>query len=261
MGQFLLNFKPLEEELKKCDIVENWQKENENTNIIKNKINNIQNKINVNKFSLVNDLIDDQNLEQKAHSTKKFFTDFNYGYKCSCSKTQCNRKYCECYNMGRYCLDCNCKNCQNVPPKNVYTNKHPTGKSSENKKNKEVCTCTKSGCNKKYCECYKNGNKCSSLCRCIGCENLEEDLKNKKVIYQCCLANSVSISKNNIYIDEIKDGKITKNSNDEFNFKTLNKKRNRNKSEKLNEIKSEKNKKEKNNNQIKPNRFLKYGPF
>ena len=28
----------------------------------------------------------------------KFFTNHNYGYKCSCSKTQCNRKYCECYN-------------------------------------------------------------------------------------------------------------------------------------------------------------------
>ena len=30
--------------------------------------------------------------------TKKFFTDYGgYGYKCSCSKTNCNRYYCECF--------------------------------------------------------------------------------------------------------------------------------------------------------------------
>lgn len=58
--------------------------------------------------------------------TKKFFTDYGgFGYKCSCSKTNCNRYYCECYRSGLYCIDCNCKNCQNKPPENVASNRHP----------------------------------------------------------------------------------------------------------------------------------------
>ena len=142
----------------------------------------------------------------------KFFTNHNYGYKCSCSKTQCNRKYCECFNSGNYCIDCNCKNCNNKPPANSYTNKHPTDE-SKIKKNKIICTCTKSGCNKNYCECFKSGQKCSSLCRCIGCENNDEISNSNKKIninknndnYECCLANSIFIVKNNIFIEDIKN--------------------------------------------------------
>lgn len=50
---------------------------------------------------------------------------------------------------------------------------------SEKNKNKEivVCTCSKSGCNKKYCECYKEGLKCNIKCRCINCLNMEEPLE------------------------------------------------------------------------------------
>ena len=46
-------------------------------------------------------------------------------------------------------------------------------------KNKEivVCTCSKSGCNKKYCECFKEGLKCNIKCRCINCLNIEEPLE------------------------------------------------------------------------------------
>ena len=48
-----------------------------------------------------------------------------------------------------------------------------------------VCTCSKSGCNKKYCECYKEGLKCNIKCRCINCLNLPEELNknsNEKII-------------------------------------------------------------------------------
>ena len=135
----------------------------------------------------------------------KFFTNHNYGYKCSCSKTQCNRKYCECYNSGNYCVDCNCKNCNNKPPINSYTNKRPLDEQSKSKKEKVICTCTKSGCNKNYCECFKIGQKCSSLCRCIGCENNDQIL-NKKYNnnYQCNSVNSIFIIKNKLYIEDIK---------------------------------------------------------
>ena len=141
-----------------------------------------------------------ENIENISPNSKnlgaKFFTNHNYGYKCSCTKTNCNRKYCECYNSGNYCIDCNCKNCENRPPINAYTNKHPDDCSSKNKKSKEICTCTKSGCNKNYCECFKSGNKCSSLCRCIGCENTEKKISNN---YKCCPANNICIMKNKIF--------------------------------------------------------------
>ena len=34
--------------------------------------------------------------------------------RCSCSKSRCLKKYCECFASERYCADCYCKNCLNV---------------------------------------------------------------------------------------------------------------------------------------------------
>ena len=173
----------------------------------------------------------------------KFFTNHNYGYKCSCSKTQCNRKYCECYNSGNYCIDCNCKNCKNQPPINTYSNKRPTDSDSKMKKTKEICTCTKSGCNKNYCECFKSGNKCTPLCRCIDCENTEENfkLKNKKFYnYDCCRANSIYIIRNRLIIQDVNKSNlktreiIMPDSYKNKNEKLFNKKRKR--SENINEV-------------------------
>ena len=31
------------------------------------------------------------------------------------------------------------------------------------------CNCKKSGCLKKYCECFLFGVKCTRLCKCEGC--------------------------------------------------------------------------------------------
>jgi hypothetical protein len=145
-------------------------------------------------------------INSSNNSGTKFFTNHNYGYKCSCSKTKCNRKYCECYNSGNYCVDCNCKDCNNRPPVNSYTNKHPTDEQSKSKKEKVICTCTKSGCNKNYCECFKIGQKCSSLCRCIGCEN-NDQIQSKKYNfnYQCNTANSIYIIKNKIFVENMKE--------------------------------------------------------
>ena len=161
------------------------------------------------------------------YNRAKFFTNHNYGYKCSCTRTNCNRKYCECYNSGNYCIDCNCKNCENKPPVNAYTNKHPDDINSKNKKSKEICTCTKSGCNKNYCECFKSGNKCSSLCRCVGCENTENN-------YKICLANNICIMKNKIFDgkNEIKlclrkEVSIKSNLNEGINCKIISVKRQR----------------------------------
>ena len=43
------------------------------------------------------------------------------------------------------------------------------------KKNKDLhargCTCKKSKCIKKYCECYNEGVGCSEICKCVDCQN------------------------------------------------------------------------------------------
>ena len=205
----------------------------------KNQIKLIPPIINMSDSPKKNENINNTNINTNINinTGAKFFTNHNYGYKCSCSKTQCNRKYCECYNSGNYCVDCNCKNCNNKPPENSYTNKHPTDEQSKIKKEKIICTCTKSGCNKNYCECFKIGQKCSSLCRCIGCEN-NDQIQSKKYNYnyQCNLANSIYIVKNKLFIEDIKKKEMSLVKGD---FVGNNKKRKR-----------EENKNEENNNKI-----------
>ena len=142
---------------------------------------------------------------------KLFFTEYGLGYKCNCTKTGCNKFYCQCFNQGRYCHGCNCQNCQNKLPENILCNKRPKEKEEKIKNILITCTCTKSACNKNYCECYKNKMKCNSNCRCINCENLDNEKSdsfnnnlnnsfNKK--YQCCHANSIFIIKNKITLEE-----------------------------------------------------------
>ena len=91
---------------------------------------------------------------------------------CSCNKTKCIKKYCECFANNRLCKNCLCFDCRN---KDIFMG---TNDFYDKNKNKEivVCTCSKSGCNKKYCECFKEGLKCNIKCRCINCLNAEEPL-------------------------------------------------------------------------------------
>ena len=196
----------LENGIENNKIVYNYQFFNELNDSMDNNYNYFNKEKNIN-LNLYMNLTKETN--NSVHNVgTKFFTNHNYGYKCSCSKTQCNRKYCECFNSGNYCIDCNCKNCTNKPPVNIYTNKHPTSESLP-KKAKLICTCTKSSCNKNYCECFKSGQKCTSLCRCISCENNDASTRKKKkdscTQYQCCMANSIYIIKNKIYIEDIKN--------------------------------------------------------
>ena len=92
---------------------------------------------------------------------------------CSCIKTKCIKKYCECFANNKPCINCLCLDCKNKDEFILYQNKE----SSSNSINKEIifCTCSKSGCNKKYCECYKEGLKCNIKCRCVKCLNCEEN--------------------------------------------------------------------------------------
>ena len=178
---------------------------------LKNK-NNENNRIKFNFNHLIN-----KDKEKKNEPKNILFTHHNYGYKCCCTKTQCSRKYCECFNQGRYCVDCDCKNCLNQLPKYSSTN-------IKNIPNKTViCTCTKSGCNKNYCECFKNGEKCTSYCRCVNCENCDR-IKNTNSYVEPCLANSVYIIKNILVIEDIdkdkKNNKLINYYNDFLNKKS-----------------------------------------
>jgi hypothetical protein len=126
---------------------------------------------------------------------------------CSCNKTKCIKKYCECFANNKSCTNCLCLDCRN---KDIFLPGTEGALSSENKnknKGKEivVCTCSKSGCNKKYCECYKEGQKCNIKCRCINCLNMEEPLD-----------KSVNDSNKVISVEETKSesGKKTKSKND-----------------------------------------------
>ena len=105
---------------------------------------------------------------------------------CYCTKTRCIKKYCECYSNNRYCKNCHCVNCLN---KFIHKSNEPPKESVES--NEVFCTCTKSNCNKKYCECFKSSQKCTFKCRCINCKNC-----NKQTTFNFNVTNINNINNN-----------------------------------------------------------------
>ena len=160
---------------------------NSNKNINNNKSlnNSIQDKNTTNNTRLVKNIQENNNINYVLKNLKKVC--------CTCTRTQCKKKYCACFSIGKYCQGCDCKGCQNIPKEN--TSVVPEGRETYNSPKEEeiniqrnlcqdtkvqaiVCNCTKSRCMKKYCECYKMNIACGNLCRCIDCQN-----KNNQNIY------------------------------------------------------------------------------
>ena len=126
--------------------------------------------------------------------------------KCNCRKSRCLKLYCVCFANSRTCVDCNCRDCCNYPeslhlrtaieklgtngvffrkmalqrlgarepPADVTastTRTPPKTRPPQWRTNVQGCTCKKSRCIKKYCECFANGLQCCEDCSCADCCN------------------------------------------------------------------------------------------
>ena len=154
------------------------------------KYSSIPNFNNSNTMNTMNNNINPRNTNNNQNALNKNMSTINNDtrMKCTCSKTNCKKKYCACFSKGLLCDGCECKNCENCYPgtyphsheQNIQKNENNIEKNEyddneeeiQSPKNQRViCNCTKSNCMKKYCECFKQGFNCNSLCRCLDCKN------------------------------------------------------------------------------------------
>ena len=177
---------------------------NDNNNINNNNDNiSINNDININRFNNNNLLSNNQRMHSSLLSTFekgnlllrnknnsnelknciKQNNIINTKICCTCTKTNCIKKYCACYSNGKFCDGCECINCMNTSKNKKEKENENRNRNILNYENNVICNCTKSNCLKKYCECYKLGKECGTLCRCIGCANKTNKNSNGDLIH------------------------------------------------------------------------------
>lgn len=117
---------------------------------------------------------------------------------CKCTKSKCLRLYCECFAKGMICgVDCKCSECHNnnehKPLRELVIQetleKNPYAFKSKYKRldrkdsilHSRGCNCSKTGCIKEYCECFKAGTGCSRLCKCLNCQNQKIEIEADEV--------------------------------------------------------------------------------
>jgi hypothetical protein len=105
---------------------------------------------------------------------------------CTCKKSRCLKLYCDCFAASILCSgDCKCNECKNNEGSSVdrkvaiqqLLKRNPNAFKSRKQVAQEAgCNCKKSGCIKKYCECFNAGLPCGEKCKCLGCQNCKENV-------------------------------------------------------------------------------------
>lgn len=122
---------------------------------------------------------------------------------CFCKKSSCKKEYCHCLKNKVPCNSkCGCSDCKNntsspennntghrslqqplfpqgarlVPVQGHYRAVQPESNGSPQVQQAEgqlfrSCNCRKSFCQKKYCDCFSQGRRCTKNCHCDGCIN------------------------------------------------------------------------------------------